>query len=444
MPFCANDCDDNNPDRFPGNPEHPLRDNTCDDNIDNDCDNIADAADPDCIGSCNAPTSPKDVPHFFILLNPDDTVHPDNNALACGKCHADDFRDPIRYACERCHSDPEDDSSLLNGITKALYPLDPPYGYGSAPEVRMHESTVVGTKYGNWVMGSRGCTVCHNPHAQEQNNQFESDYGMYIKEYICFDNNVTEQSVEEFVELTFPTGTGSFADGAPHTANVCEMCHTRTNHHQRDGSAPGGQSHFDGEKCTQCHIHNDGFLPTGAEATPPHNASLINANCQFCHVEETGVVNFSAEIPDDNCQRCHGQRATHTSDPARNSDSTGKYNYDLMCIDCHNPMLPVGNNRKTIRELINFERASDGSNVSDNMVVNTTRRGMESLGAGAAFTGNICHTCRSVTAHSNVNGDGGHFTGEYCMLCHDHNTYFMVPGKTCLEEKELGCEALLP
>ena len=55
------------------------------------------------------------------------------------------------------------------------------------------------------------------------------------------------------------TGSNSFADGGTPYDGICEVCHTMTNHHQNDGTAPGGQSHHDGENCTDCHFHIDGF-----------------------------------------------------------------------------------------------------------------------------------------------------------------------------------------
>jgi hypothetical protein len=225
------------------------------------------------------------------------------------------------------------------------------------------------------------------------------------------------------------------------------MCHTRTNHHQRDGTAPGGQSHFDGEKCTQCHLHSDGFKPTGGEATSPHNTAFFNANCQLCHVETPdGRIDFSAKIPDENCQRCHGERKTHTSDTTKNPYASGKYTFDIMCVDCHNPMLPVSGNRKLIRPVINFTRA-DGSSVSDSTILHTTIRGTGSFSDGAPYNENICDTCHSQTSHNRYDGtggsvhqDGSDYTGQYCMICHDHNTSFMKPGKTCLEENVPGID----
>jgi hypothetical protein len=432
VPLCAGDCDDNNPDRYPGLIEHPLR-GTCDDGLDNDCDNVADEADPDCgPRSCQTQSSPKEGPHFFTLLNPDDTVHPDNGGFTCGKCHGAQLDDPIKFACQRCHADAADDSDPLNGTLKEQYPLVSPYGFGSAPTVSIHTT---------WTLGVEGCVVCHNPHAHEQNNAFGTDYGMYIKEYICYD----PKGIEELIEFTAPAGPGSFADGPPYTENICDMCHTGTNHHQRDGTAPGGQEHNDGSRCTECHPHIDGFAPTGGVATSPHDTDFFNANCQLCHVEPSGVVDYSAVIPDDNCQRCHGERSTHTSDLGRNPLASGSYTYDLMCVDCHNPMLDVLGNRKSIRPFIDFDRADGSGNVNSTQISNTTIRDAGSLSDGAPYAENICDACHSLTSHNRYDGQNGGVhsdtidrTDSYCMVCHDHNNAFMAPGKTCDEENVPG------
>ncbi|MBI4849986.1 MAG: cytochrome c3 family protein [Nitrospirae bacterium] len=301
----------------------------------------------------------------------------------------------------------------------------------------MHSSIVVGAKYGNW---DTSCTTCHNPHQQEQNLAYKTTYGKYIKEYICFDNPVTGLNIQEFVKFTAPTGTGSFADGVPYNENVCEMCHTQTNHHRRDGSAPGDAKggsyvgHFDGKKCTDCHPHADGFYPSGGVAQSPHNTAFFNSNCQLCHVESGGRVDFSAKIPDTNCQRCHGERDAHTSDPARNEFATGNYTYSIMCVDCHDPMISVEGNRKLLRPQIEFS-VIPGSNV-----VNTKRIGPGSLADGPPRNENICETCHANTSHNKgdgtgngVHADGINYDGAYCMLCHDHNKSFMVPGTSAEE-----------
>ncbi len=585
------DCNDNNPNEYPGNSEGPFGDPTCSDGLDNDCSGQADAFDSNCAApSCVTKSNPKDGPHFDTLLDPgadlldpsDDTVHPDNSALLCGKCHGPTLADPIRSQCDRCHSQ--------TGSFKQQYPLDRPYGYGSAQNVNIHGSDIVGTQYGTW---NTDCMTCHNPHLQEQDNTFGTSYGKLIKEYICFDNPVTGLNIEEVVEFTAMSGTGSFADGPPYTENICNMCHTQTNHHQRDGtapggqdhnngstctschphldgfaptggvppfphdsqpfidncdychvtatdfsspipdakcnqchtaagvlkdqfpqdfstapdvlthsgktcvechnpmfdqgnlmfirqtiassvfggvieftafsgpgsfadgspfennicdtchsltnhhqadgSAPGGQSHNDGTDCTGCHPHLDGFLPTGGEAQPPHNTLFFNSNCQLCHIETAQGIDFKAIIPDSYCQQCHGARDSHTSDPARNQYASGNYTYDIMCVDCHDPMFPVGNNNRKLLRSSNAFSFIAGSNI-----INTKRTGPGSLADGPPHEENICETCHSQTLHNRYDGAGIHLdgidkTGTYCMLCHDHNRAFMVPGPTAAE-----------
>jgi len=349
---CAGDCDDNNPDINPGVLERTINDPICSDGIDNDCDYLVDASDPGCQPpSCTTKTSPKDPPHFFTLLNPDGTVHPDDTYLKCHKCHGDDINDPIRYACQRCHADPDDPSDPLNGILKAQYPLDPPYGFGSAPNVRIHDSSVVGTKYGEWTMGERGCVVCHNPHVQEQDNVFGTSYGKYIKEYICFDNTVTGEHFEEFVEFTSPTGEGSFADGPPHNENICEMCHTRTNHHRRDGTAPGDYNqqgiyigHFDGQNCMQCHSHADGFEPrcnSCHDAPPPTGTHLkhFGGDELLADYGNTSIAQDVTDFSDKylmNCGNCHPLDITRHMNGINNSGGGSAE------IELYNPDAPSG------------------------------------------------------------------------------------------------------
>ncbi len=282
VPWCDGDCDDSNANSSPNMSEGPYTDPSCSDNIDNDCNGYIDIGDPSCVPpSCITKSNPKDGPHFDTLMDPgadlldpsDDTVHPSNSALLCGKCHGSSLSDEVRQKCERCHSQ--------NGTFKQQYPMPGPYGYGSAPNVELHSSTVLGNNYGNWDLK---CVTCHNPHLQEQNKVNGTTYGKLIKEYICLDNPVTGLNIEEIVEFTSASGPGSFADGQPHNRNICEACHTQTNHHRRDGSAPGDFDtggnyigHYDGTNCTDCHIHDQGFKPSCNachEAPPPTGTHL--------------------------------------------------------------------------------------------------------------------------------------------------------------------------
>ncbi len=435
-PVCAGDCNDNNPNISPKIKERHYGFPICSDGIDNDCDGKIDANDPGCaVPTCITKTSPKNGPHFFTLLNPDGTVHPNNAALDCGKCHyPTNFKDAIRDQCQRCHADPNDTSDPLNGTLKAQYPLNPPYGYGSAPNVKMHSSTVVGTKYGNWEPGDRGCVTCHNPHTQEQNAVFGTTYGQYIKEYICGLN------AQEFVQFTALTGAGSFADGAPHNENVCEMCHARTNHHRRDGTAPGDLNggtyvgHYDGNNCTNCHPHTGGFKPS-IELPPPHNTTEFTSNCNYCHVDGQS---YTSPIPDSKCEQCHtplgALKASFTTAPdvLTHSDinGSGKYTYSFTCVACHDPM-HAQTNLKLVRSTLG------GSIVPGSNIVFTAFTGVSSFADGAPHNENVCETCHSQTNHhwyngsapsDNTNGYTGHSDSENCITCHTHVNGFVHGG----------------
>ncbi|UCH79881.1 MAG: SBBP repeat-containing protein, partial [Nitrospiraceae bacterium] len=270
-------------------------------------------------------------------------------------CHGASLQDPIRSDCDRCHTS--------GGSSKVLYPDPWPFGFGSAPDVQVHSSTVVGTQYGNWDMD---CMTCHNPHLQEQNAAYGTSYGKYIKEYICFDNSATGRgNFEEIVEFTAATGPGSFTDGLPYNENICEMCHTLSNHHRRDGLAPGdwdgvpGSStyigHNDGgpDPCTDCHLHNEGFKPGAAGQSHDTHLNSIKGPGLDC---ETGCHGASSPplFADGNdltnttvCDNCHSPGGTFdgVNDPqtgAKSNWTDGVYNgktltagKEMWCAGCH-------------------------------------------------------------------------------------------------------------
>jgi predicted CxxxxCH...CXXCH cytochrome family protein len=349
VPWCDGDCDDSNANSNPNLQEGPFDDLSCNDNIDNDCNGYTDMEDPSCAPpSCTTKHTPKDGPHIQSLMDPgidlldpsDDIVHPDNSILLCGKCHGSTLSNEIRQQCERCHSE--------NGTFKLQYPMPWPYGFGSAQNVKLHSSTEVGTHYGNW---DTRCVTCHNPHLQEQNAVNGTTYGKLIKEYICLDNPVTGLNIEEIIEFTAPSGPGSFADGPPNTRNICEMCHTQTNHHRRNGLAPGDFDasnnyigHYDGEDCTECHVHNQGFKPScnACHEGPPPTGTHIKhygGSDEDAIYGGTGItqdIALFSPVYVINCGNCHPMDNENHMNGSLNSGGGDAE------IELYNPAAPAG------------------------------------------------------------------------------------------------------
>ncbi|MEW6108379.1 MAG: MopE-related protein, partial [Nitrospirota bacterium] len=463
VPVCAGDCNDSNPNMFPGNIEGPFGSATCSDGIDNNCDTKIDSADAGCAAPvCGTKTTTKNGVHFENMLNPDGSVHPDSGALMCAKCHYTDGNNPAmglggtvvpggELHCQRCHADPSDISDPLNGIMKTQYPSPWPYGFGSAQNVYGHSATVVGAKYGNW---DTNCVTCHNPHTQEQDMRYGTTYGKYIKEYICFYNTATSTNFEQIVRFTAPTGTGSFADGPPFNENVCNMCHTRTNHQRNDGLAPGDLGaggvyvgHYNATDCTSCHTHSGGFKPGGG-VPPPHDVF----DCLACHaVDASGNITdavVNAQIPDAKCSTCHAPGTPDRVNGGSNIKLVTHYSAGMTktCVECHNPMRVQVNFRN------NTNLAFIKTTVNGNLIAFESKTGPYSFAydladrpADMATQNYICNTCHTQTNHHQADGasPGGqaHFDGNTCTTCHAHNNAFQPSANVPAPHNAQSCES---
>jgi len=256
----------------------------------------------------------------------------------CAYCHvsAIDFGTKIPDAkCNQCHTPA--------GAMKASYP--------TAPNVLTH-NTANGS--GSYTY-SNDCVDCHNPMWSQANLQL-------IRPTLT--GSIVPGSN---IDFTAYTGAGSFADGPPHNENVCETCHSLTNHHQSDGTAPGGQSHNDGLDCAACHPHSSAFLPTENNCVACHNQSppftssdpnrrqIVegipgDGNGDFVKTSHHIVAGPSSleVVTPDTCRICHDQSQHQTfgdgvSVLLNNQDSAGStYTYngtpaslEPFCLGCH-------------------------------------------------------------------------------------------------------------
>jgi hypothetical protein len=233
-------------------------------------------------------------PAVSVVSTPHDTV------TDCNFCHTGAYyADPVlNSACNQCHT--------AGGALKGSYP--------TAQDVATHRS--------------RDCVECHDPMNDQTN-------------LVHVRSTITGSIIPATITFTAYTGAGSFADGAPYEENICDTCHSTTNHHQADGVAPGGQNHNDSADCRTCHAHIDGFSQTGTIADPPHDAV---ADCNYCH----DGVDYANPIPNSQCEQCHtaggalkGSYPTAQDVLPHSGTTYGAFTID--CVECHDPMNPQTN-----------------------------------------------------------------------------------------------------
>ncbi|MBI5055212.1 MAG: cytochrome c3 family protein, partial [Nitrospirae bacterium] len=346
---------------------------------------------------------------FIPTATPADAPH--NAITNCNYCHVDaqPYTTVIPDSkCEQCHT--------AAGALKA--------GYPTAPNVLSHTAANGSGRY-NYT---NSCVACHDVmHAQGNQKHVRGTLAGSV---------IAGSSIG----FTSYTGAGSFADGIPFNENVCQTCHTQTNHQWYNGGAPldnrnGYTPHHDSENCTACHAHGSAFLPTLTPPPFPHDT----ASCSACHtVDALGRMQdayANAPIANSKCEACHGIGSVggstlkvdrHFSD--NYLDPTTGLLADIKCVECHNPMstqinFRFNNNLKFIRSVIR------GSNIAfEAQTGQYSYASDNNMPADMTAANYICNTCHTATNHHQNDGiaPGGqsHNDGADCRTCHAHNAGF--------------------
>jgi len=197
-----------------------------------------------------------------------------------------------------------------------------------------------GGKYGAFV-----CSTCHNDSTKNiklVNTTIQSP---------ILENWSSSGSSSLAISYLNPaTDLGNDAVHATST-NVCEACHSRTDHHRYNNPAANHNGTVD---CTPCHDHNEGFLPScqGCHSTPQGNAGyrrqIVGAGGDFFSNMSTHGK-FSV-LSSKTCTVCHNATTHQTfSDGVSvalvNADTGASVVYDgtpataqatqAVCTSCH-------------------------------------------------------------------------------------------------------------
>jgi hypothetical protein len=335
---------------------------------------------------------------------------------------------------------------------------------GPATDVDTHSSkTITGANVardGNWDLD---CWACHNPHTQEQNIEYGSTYGKYVKN--DFGTSFTSQSpttVKEINpadpgpyytpigtirtitsdEVEFTSNTGFVDSDGLTEDDICQVCHANTNNYSTgavDSHSDYGPDSQPGGNCTSsCHLHTAGFSGAGGDCTTCHSAAQNSTDLYRRQVVSTGgdferakhhVTDGSATevVTADDCVVCHNQ-SNHTTwgdDPVADAgykvslndvsqaagatityDGTGA-SIEGFCLGCHNATGP--------HDDYDYDNSPDGINEpftdgTDPQDINTDWSGSTSM----TLTGTPA-SIGAATCTANCNDDtptsGGTYTG---------------------------------
>jgi hypothetical protein len=195
------------------------------------------------------------------------------------------------------------------------------------------------------------CGACHNVHKtmSSTRNSVTADNLSHIR------RNVKKYWGDHaLTDLVYQSTPGDYAFTSAPYNGACQTCHTETQHQQNDGTAPDGQSHHDGEDCLSCHVHEDGFAPSGCtachqDAQPTSSPTRRAVTDEFSYVGGTTHLS-GATIDEEDCEVCHNQTAhkegdvvlkkyettntvTLTGDPNVTSSEATKL--EDVCLSCH-------------------------------------------------------------------------------------------------------------
>lgn len=239
---------------------------------------------------------------------------------------------PVMSDCYECHiSSPHHGyasyPAALNILCEGCH-----YDGGPATGVVTHSSRTTDSGYGDWDLD---CWSCHNPHHQEQDINYGTTYGKYIRKNL--NAEVKEIDPNDPGPYYWPlsilrtvtstnirfTGPTEFVDGdIDSDDDICQVCHESTSYYNPSTAfnthANLGTDSQPGGVCTSCHPHDSGFKAlggcTGCHATGgpgiqvqaefernSHHiqkawADMTGTDCIVCHAEGTLSADGSAAI----------------------------------------------------------------------------------------------------------------------------------------------------
>jgi hypothetical protein len=262
----------------------------------------------------------------------------------------------------------------------------------------------------NYKIASNTATTVTVTGAIDTNRVFPgtSAFGILVGRYVKAFNPTP--SGQKTVKFFVSEGANSFADGDATREGVCEVCHTRTENPStnvaRHRNNAHDDTHYEGQRCIQCHAHTGGFGHGGG-----------GTDCVDCHGHDAGTL-YDADMsvpytPGAVPSPGNGTYKSHSTHTERDSDDLR--GPGIYCNSCH--------------DITNFPYFNSGTDTSGDGNIDLSET-------------DVCDGCHSPNgAFDGVNSSGGSvgakdnwangvYTGsnltdgkeKWCVDCHDQGT----------------------
>jgi hypothetical protein len=101
------------------------------------------------------------------------------------------------------------------------------------------------------------CIECHDPHDNRDNGLGGTNIKLVLPQVVTPNSGLFDVVFESRGTGASEPALHSFADGDATYDGICEVCHTLTARHRNNAS--GSHNHQNGDTCTRCHTHDNGF-----------------------------------------------------------------------------------------------------------------------------------------------------------------------------------------
>ncbi|MBZ5701070.1 MAG: hypothetical protein LAN84_04420 [Acidobacteriia bacterium] len=141
------------------------------------------------------------------------------------------------------------EASSTDGLARIRRPVivDTNGDNGGTGRTKFTDDVMTGYYCSSGIANDPACVKTDPPSASDQ-----------VRKVVFYDNRTPATAAQN--QWAQPLIADPTTPGSRWYNGACNVCHTRTNHHRRDNSAPVDHDHNVTRACHDCHLHSNGWI----------------------------------------------------------------------------------------------------------------------------------------------------------------------------------------